>query len=130
MIKNEDFYNLPFHLYENLLKSESLNINYEIDVFKSFINWIQKDPDNRLKHVYSLMKYIRLPIIPEDKKDNLIDSIKNDEFRMILKEIKKQDLEKNKFIDNKNEFNNNDEFKNLLTINLRWFGRLKVKFIN
>lgn len=59
MIKNQDFLDLPFHLFECLLKSESLNIHNELDVFKSCINWIQKEPEERIKHVYQLMKYVR-----------------------------------------------------------------------
>lgn len=69
-----------------------------------------------------------MPIIPEDKKQNLIETIKNDELKSILKEILNHDLKKGQLIENDEndvQFKHNDEFKNLINTNLRWKQRLK-----
>lgn len=56
IIKNDEFLDLPFYLFENLIKSESLNIYNELDVFKVTLKWILKDPEERMKHIYSLLR--------------------------------------------------------------------------
>lgn len=129
IIKNDpEFLDLPFHLFENLIKSESLTIVNELDVLKITLNWILKEPDVRSKHVYALMRYVRLPVIPEEKKEIIIENLKNDELKQILREILRQDLSKaqpNGGIHSPSPLNDNEEFKSLISSNLRWKSRIK-----
>lgn len=130
IIKSPDFLDLPFHLFENLIKSESLNIHNELDVLKITLNWILKDPDERSKHIYALMRSVRLPVIPEEKKEIIIENLKNVELKQILREILRQDLHKAKQPQQNGyhpppALTDNEEFRSLISSNLRWKSRIK-----
>ena len=129
IIKNDrDFLDLPFNLFESLIKSESLNIHNELDVLKITLNWILKESDVRIKHIYALMRYVRLPVIPEDKKEIVVENLKNEELKGILRQILKQDLNKSQqSLENGSiqPLNNSEEFKSLVSSNLRWKTRFQ-----
>lgn len=47
-----------------LLKSDSLNVATEKDVFDAAINWINHDVDNRKKWLPDMIRRVRLPLLP------------------------------------------------------------------
>ncbi|XP_077293230.1 kelch-like protein 28 isoform X3 [Arctopsyche grandis] len=59
---HEKYLNLSVENVKQLLLSDDLQESSETKVFKGLYKWIKYDWNNRKKDLYSLMKYIRLPL--------------------------------------------------------------------
>lgn len=65
VVDAEEFAQLKFEEVEELVSSEDLVVSEE-DGFQAIIKWISSDQNKRRKHLYSLLKHIRLPLTSRD----------------------------------------------------------------
>nr|XP_039258117.1 actin-binding protein IPP-like [Styela clava] len=75
IISEDEFLNLPFDVLTNLVKSEHIAIESELDVMCCVIRWISHDVHQRRKHCVSLLKNVRINLIPSKEIDNILYSI-------------------------------------------------------
>uniref|UniRef100_A0A1A9V2K1 Kelch-like protein diablo n=1 Tax=Glossina austeni TaxID=7395 RepID=A0A1A9V2K1_GLOAU len=54
---------LSYEEIRDLVSSEEIIIDSEINVFNAILNWIKHNPENRLSHLADLFKYVRLPLV-------------------------------------------------------------------
>ncbi|XP_077293357.1 kelch-like protein 5 [Arctopsyche grandis] len=64
IIQGEEFLNISFDRMSELLQSDDLKVITEEQVFNGLALWVQKDSDCRKKYLNTLLKHIRLPLLP------------------------------------------------------------------
>lgn len=62
--KTDEFLLATYDQISSMLKSDSLNVVSEKDVFDAVLLWTRHNLGERKKHLPSLLKYIRLPLLP------------------------------------------------------------------
>ena len=60
----EEFLSIPVSLLKQLVKSESLNVTSEEEVFECVLRWYGHDKEVRLSSVCAVLRYVKLPLIP------------------------------------------------------------------
>lgn len=66
MVKHQEFLGLTDEQLASLLKSDDLNVVTEENVFESLMTWVQHDSANREKHLPTLLKLIKLPLLSSE----------------------------------------------------------------
>ncbi|XP_077295642.1 kelch-like protein 28 [Arctopsyche grandis] len=64
IIQEDEFLNMNCELLGELLQSDDLNVAREEQTFQGLKIWVQKNYESRKKHLDTLLKYIRLPLLP------------------------------------------------------------------
>lgn len=64
VLQLEEFVTMPYPLLLKCLASDDLNIGNEKSVYESAMKWVKHDPSNRARALSSLLKHIRLPLLP------------------------------------------------------------------
>ncbi|XP_013138064.1 PREDICTED: kelch-like protein 5 [Papilio polytes] len=72
VVKHPEYLSLQVDQLANLLKSDDLNVISEEDVFDSVMTWVQHDNINREKHLPTLLKLVKLPLLSSEY---LIDKV-------------------------------------------------------
>ncbi|XP_077302432.1 kelch-like protein 1 isoform X1 [Arctopsyche grandis] len=78
IIQENEFLNMSCERLGELLQSDDLNVEREEQAFQGLKIWLQKNYESRKKHVDTLLKYIRLPLLP----------VKFLNFQFILDEVR------------------------------------------
>lgn len=94
VVDEEDFLDLPYEIYVNLLRSEGLCIHNELIVLDASVRWLMHDPEKRFKYVDSLMKLVRLPTIPQKLKEKIAQRIGDERVKQKLVDWFRMDSEK------------------------------------
>uniref|UniRef100_A0A1B0GDU5 Kelch-like protein diablo n=1 Tax=Glossina morsitans morsitans TaxID=37546 RepID=A0A1B0GDU5_GLOMM len=63
IVNTEEHLLLSFEEIRDLVSSEEIIVDSEINVFNAILNWIKHNPEKRLAHLADLFKYVRLPLI-------------------------------------------------------------------
>ena len=63
VLEGEEFLELDSEHLIELLQSEELNVHSEEQVYESLMTWIKHDVTNRLRHLPSALKHVRLPLV-------------------------------------------------------------------
>ncbi|XP_077295654.1 kelch-like protein 1 [Arctopsyche grandis] len=64
IIQEDEFLNMSCERLGELLQSHDLNVAKEEQAFQGLKIWVQKNYESRKKHLDTLLKYIRLPLLP------------------------------------------------------------------
>ncbi|XP_077295662.1 kelch-like protein 5 [Arctopsyche grandis] len=64
IIQEDEFLNMSCERLGELLQSDDLNVAREERVFQGLKIWVQNNYESRKKHLDTLLKYIRLPLLP------------------------------------------------------------------
>ncbi|XP_077295658.1 kelch-like protein 5 isoform X1 [Arctopsyche grandis] len=64
IIQEDEFLNMSCERLGELLQSDDLNVAREERVFQGLKIWVQNNYEPRKKHLDTLLKYIRLPLLP------------------------------------------------------------------
>ncbi|XP_077295646.1 kelch-like protein 28 isoform X2 [Arctopsyche grandis] len=64
IIQEDEFLNMSCERLGELLQSEDLNVAREEQAFQGLKIWVQKNYESRKNHLDTLLKYIRLPLLP------------------------------------------------------------------
>ncbi|XP_077295653.1 kelch-like protein 5 [Arctopsyche grandis] len=64
IIQEDEFVNMNCERLGVLLQSDDLNVAREEQAFQKLKIWVQKNYETRKKHFDTLLKYIRLPLLP------------------------------------------------------------------
>ncbi|XP_077295650.1 kelch-like protein 28 isoform X2 [Arctopsyche grandis] len=64
IIQEDEFLNMSCERLGELLQSDNLNVAKEEEAFQGLKIWVQKNYESRKKHLDTLLKYIRLPLLP------------------------------------------------------------------
>jgi len=65
--QEEEFKELPKDILCQILDSELLCIDSEYQVFKAAMVWIQSDVSSRRRHVFDVLKHVRLSLVPSKR---------------------------------------------------------------
>uniref|UniRef100_A0A8D3BDX6 Kelch like family member 11 n=2 Tax=Scophthalmus maximus TaxID=52904 RepID=A0A8D3BDX6_SCOMX len=63
VIRNEEFYTLPFHLLRDWLSDSEITVDSEQELFETIVKWVQHDKEERETHFEELFELLRLPQI-------------------------------------------------------------------
>ncbi|XP_034563064.1 kelch-like protein 11 [Notolabrus celidotus] len=63
VIRNEEFFTLPFHLVRDWLSDPEITVDSEEELFEAITNWVQQNTSEREKHFEELFRLLRLPQI-------------------------------------------------------------------
>ncbi|XP_041980208.1 kelch-like protein 5 [Aricia agestis] len=74
VVKHQEFLALESDQLASLLKSDELNVQSEENVFESLMTWVQHDNLNREKHLPTLLKLVKLPLLSSEY---LIDKVES-----------------------------------------------------
>lgn len=66
IIQHDEFLQLPHHILKEILEDDHLHVDSEVQVFRSFLAWVNHDMDVRAQNAYELLDLIRLPLIPKN----------------------------------------------------------------
>ncbi|XP_077296166.1 kelch-like protein 1 [Arctopsyche grandis] len=64
IIQEDEFLNISYERLGEFLQSDDLNVVREEEAFHGLKIWVQKNYESRKKHLDTLLKYIRLPLLP------------------------------------------------------------------
>ncbi|KAM9838027.1 kelch-like protein 11 [Aulostomus maculatus] len=65
VIRNQEFYTLPFHLVRNWLSDSEITVDSEQELFEAVVKWVNENTEVRAKHFEELFKLLRLQqIVP------------------------------------------------------------------
>ncbi|XP_077295644.1 kelch-like protein 1 isoform X2 [Arctopsyche grandis] len=64
LIQEDEYLNMSCERLGELLQSDYLNVAREEQAFQGLKIWVQKNYEYRKKHLDTLLKYIRLPLLP------------------------------------------------------------------
>ncbi|XP_067433516.1 kelch-like protein 11 [Thunnus thynnus] len=60
IIRNEEFYTLPFHLVRDWLSDSEITVDSEQELFEAVIKWVNQNTEEREKHFEELFRLLRL----------------------------------------------------------------------
>ncbi|XP_019938603.2 kelch-like protein 11 [Paralichthys olivaceus] len=60
VIRNEEFFTLPFHLLQTWLSDSEITVDSEQELFEAIVKWVQQNPEEREKHFEELFGLLRL----------------------------------------------------------------------
>lgn len=87
--KGEEFRDLPNGLVSDFLASEFLRVDSEYQVFRGAMNWVEADLSSRRRHIFDVLKFIRLPLVPSKRLDAYISECQDISLRVALTSVKK-----------------------------------------
>ncbi|XP_014669679.1 PREDICTED: actin-binding protein IPP-like [Priapulus caudatus] len=87
VLGEEEFFSLSHEDLGELLLSEKLRIDNEFQVLKAAIDWISHDLQTRRRHIFSLVKCIRLPIISQQQLERYVEGLKDLGLKIGLRKI-------------------------------------------
>ncbi|XP_077295655.1 kelch-like protein 12 [Arctopsyche grandis] len=64
IIQEDEFLDMSYELLSELLQWDDLNVTREEEAFQGLKNWVHKNYEFRKNHLDTLLKYIRLPLLP------------------------------------------------------------------
>ena len=70
--KREEFLKLTLEEIRSFLSNDQLNVQSEFEVYEAAMEWLEHDEMDRTKHVYEVLKLVRLPLLsPEELLQNV-----------------------------------------------------------
>ncbi|XP_037610339.1 kelch-like protein 11 [Sebastes umbrosus] len=60
IIRNEEFFTLPFHLVRDWLSDSGITVDSEQELFEAVVKWVHQNEQEREKHFEELLKLLRL----------------------------------------------------------------------
>ncbi|XP_050922184.1 LOW QUALITY PROTEIN: kelch-like protein 11 [Lates calcarifer] len=63
VIRNEEFYTLPFHLVRDWLSDSEITVDSEQELFETIVKWVNQNTEEREKYFEELFRLLRLPQI-------------------------------------------------------------------
>ena len=64
--EREEFWNLPYECFSQILQNDDLGVSSEADVLRIALKWVQHDLERREDFLLKLLLPVRLPLIPEE----------------------------------------------------------------
>ena len=84
----DEFKDLPKDLLAQLLSSERLSIDSEYQVFEAAMFWIQYDLGSRRRHVFDVLKLVRLPLVPSKQLEAFLQDCRDMSLKVALNSFK------------------------------------------
>ncbi|TDG97953.1 hypothetical protein EPR50_G00213570 [Perca flavescens] len=63
IIRNEEFFTLPFHLVRDWLSDSGITVDSEQELFEAIVKWVHQNAEEREKYFDELFRLLRLPQI-------------------------------------------------------------------
>ncbi|XP_034717368.1 kelch-like protein 11 [Etheostoma cragini] len=63
IIRNEEFFTLPFHLIRDWLSDSGITVDSEQELFEAIVKWVHQNAEEREKYFDELFRLLRLPQI-------------------------------------------------------------------
>lgn len=63
IIRNEEFYMLPFHLVRDWMSDSEITVDSEQELFEAITKWVHQNTEERQMHYEELFRLLRLPQI-------------------------------------------------------------------
>lgn len=74
VVKQEEFLNLPHSFFKELLKSDHLHVENELQVLQSFTTWVNHDLDSRSQNAMELLGLIRIHLVEKRDIDEVFET--------------------------------------------------------
>ena len=84
----EEFKELPKDILIGILASEYLCIDSEFQVFNAAMTWIQTDIASRRRHVFEVLKHVRLSLVPSKRLESFMKECIDISLKVALNSFK------------------------------------------
>lgn len=85
--KEEEFLNMPKEMLIQIVQSENLRIENELEVLQAAIQWVMQNASIRRQLIFDVITPVRLPIIPRKELDSFIQSLPDLGIRIALSKM-------------------------------------------